>query len=145
MENRIKECQLDLFADRTRPRQCAYFAPAVVGLDGYALLCALAASAWHTPVAEATCGTIRLRLLKLGALVRHQCSTHQGRDGLGMPVSERVWSRLHPPQKCRRSLTEPDSAQPPHTLCNVTSMVALVPLNRNSLTGNTITSACYTV
>jgi hypothetical protein len=45
MENRIKECQLDLFADRRLALQ-------------------------HTQFAKATCGTIRLKLLKIGALVR---------------------------------------------------------------------------
>jgi hypothetical protein len=72
MENRIKECQLDLFADRTstatlRANQVRlWFASAA-----YALLCALRRIGLaHTRFATATCGTIRLRLLKIGALVR---------------------------------------------------------------------------
>ena len=72
MENRIKECQLDLFADRTsaatmRANQLRlWFASAA-----YVLLCALRRIGLaHTQFATATCGTIRLRLLKLGALVR---------------------------------------------------------------------------
>jgi hypothetical protein len=72
MENRIKECQLDLFADRTsaatmRANQLRlWFASAA-----YVLLCALRRiGLTHTRFATATCGTIRLRLLKLGALVR---------------------------------------------------------------------------
>jgi hypothetical protein len=72
MENRIKECQLDLFADRTsaatmRANQVRlWFASAA-----YALLCALRRIGLaHTRFASATCGTIRLRLLKIGALVR---------------------------------------------------------------------------
>jgi hypothetical protein len=72
MENRIKECQLDLFADRTstatmRANQLRlWFASAA-----YALLCALRRIGLaHTQFATATCGTIRLRLLKIGALVR---------------------------------------------------------------------------
>ena len=110
MENRIKEYQLDLFADRTstatmRANQLRLWLASMA----YALLCALRRIGLaYTQFAEATCGTIRLKLLKLGALVRIGVQTHQGRDGLGMPVSERVWSRLHPPQKCRRSLTEPE-------------------------------------
>jgi hypothetical protein len=37
----------------------------------YVLLCALRRIALHhTPFAKATCGTIRLKLLKIGALVR---------------------------------------------------------------------------
>src|SRR5436309_4155363 len=72
MENRIKECQLDLFADRTsavtmRANQLRlWFASAA-----YALLCALRRIGLaHTQFATATCGTIRLKLLKIGALVR---------------------------------------------------------------------------
>ncbi len=72
MENRIKECQLDLFADRTsagtmRANQLRlWFAAAA-----YVLLCALRRIGLaHTQFATATCGTIRLRLLKIGALVR---------------------------------------------------------------------------
>jgi hypothetical protein len=72
MENRIKECQLDLFADRTsaatmRANQLRLWFAAMA----YVLLCALRRIGLaHTQFAEATCGTIRLRLLKLGALVR---------------------------------------------------------------------------
>ena len=72
MENRIKECQLDLFADRTsaatmRANQLRLWFASMA----YVLLCALRRIGLaHTQFAEATCGTIRLRLLKLGALVR---------------------------------------------------------------------------
>jgi hypothetical protein len=72
MENRIKECQLDLFADRTstatmRANQLRlWFASAA-----YVLMCALRRIGLvHTPFATATCNTIRLHLLKIGALVR---------------------------------------------------------------------------
>jgi DDE family transposase len=72
MENRIKECQLDLFADRAsaatmRATQLRlWFASAA-----YVLMCALRRIGLaHTQFAAATCGTIRLRLLKVGALVR---------------------------------------------------------------------------
>ena len=72
MENRIKECQLDLFADRTsaatmRANQLRLWFASLA----YALLCALRRIGLaHTQFAAATCGTIRLKLLKLGALVR---------------------------------------------------------------------------
>ncbi len=72
MENRIKECQLDLFADRTsaktmRANQLRLWFAAMA----YVLLCALRRIALrHTQFADATCGTIRLKLLKIGALVR---------------------------------------------------------------------------
>jgi hypothetical protein len=72
MENRIKECQLDLFADRTsaatmRANQLRLWFASM----SYVLLCALRRIGLaHTQFADATCGTIRLKLLKLGALVR---------------------------------------------------------------------------
>jgi Transposase DDE domain group 1 len=72
MENRIKECQLDLFADRTsaatmRANQLRLWFASMA----YVLLCALRRIGLaHTQFAQATCGTIRLRLLKIGALVR---------------------------------------------------------------------------
>jgi Transposase DDE domain group 1 len=72
MENRIKECQLDLFADRTsaatmRANQLRLWFASMA----YVLLCALRRIGLaHTQFTDATCGTIRLRLLKLGALVR---------------------------------------------------------------------------
>lgn len=72
MENRIKECQLDLFADRTstatmRANQLRlWFASmAYVLLDGLRRIGLKA-----TRLADATCGSIRLKLLKIGALVR---------------------------------------------------------------------------
>ena len=71
MENRIKECQLDLFADRTSAASLhanqlrLWFASLA-----YALVTALRRMALQgTELAQATAGTIRLKLLKLGALV----------------------------------------------------------------------------
>jgi hypothetical protein len=71
MENRIKECQLDLFADRTssatmRANQLRlWFASmAYVLLDSLRRLGLQA-----TELANATCGTIRRKLFKIGALV----------------------------------------------------------------------------
>ncbi len=72
MENRLKECQGDLFADRTstatmRANQLRLWFASMA----YALLCALRRIGLaHTPFANATCGTIRLKLLKLGALIK---------------------------------------------------------------------------
>ena len=72
MENRIKECQLDLFADRTsahtmRANQLRRWFAAMA----YVLLAALRRAALaHTRLARATCGSIRLKLLKIGAQVR---------------------------------------------------------------------------
>jgi hypothetical protein len=71
MENRIKECQLDLFADRTsaatmKANQLRLWFAAMA----YVLLAALRRIALaHTRLAVATCGTIRLKLMKIGAQV----------------------------------------------------------------------------
>jgi Transposase DDE domain group 1 len=72
IENRIKEQQLDLFADRTsaatmRANQLRlWFASfAYVLLDSLRRI-----GLRHTQFATATCGTIRLKLLKIGAQVR---------------------------------------------------------------------------
>jgi hypothetical protein len=71
MENRIKECQLDLFADRTsaaslRANQLRLWFASLA----YVLVTALRRLALAgTELAQATVGTIRLKLLKLGALV----------------------------------------------------------------------------
>ena len=71
MENRIKECQLDLFADRTsaatmRANQLRLWFASMA----YVLMSALRRRALATTeLARATCGTIRLKLLKIGALV----------------------------------------------------------------------------
>jgi Transposase DDE domain group 1 len=72
MENRIKECQLDLYADRTsaatmRANQLRLWFASMA----YVLMCALRRIGLAgTTFADATCGTIRLKLLKIGALVR---------------------------------------------------------------------------
>jgi hypothetical protein len=72
IENRIKEQQLDLFADRTsaatmRANQLRLWFASFA----YVLLAALRRIGLrHTQFATATCGTIRLKLLKIGAQVR---------------------------------------------------------------------------
>ena len=72
LENRIKEGQGDLFADRTsaatmRANQLRLWFASMA----YVLICALRRIGLaHTQFAQATCGTIRLKLLKIGALVR---------------------------------------------------------------------------
>ncbi len=72
MENRIKEQQLDLFADRTSSHPMRanqnrlYFSS-----FAYVLMCALRRIGLQgTTMAKAQCGTIRNRLLKIGAQVR---------------------------------------------------------------------------
>jgi hypothetical protein len=85
MENRIKECQLDLYADRTsahtmRANQLRLWFASMA----YVLVCALRRIGLkHTQFARASCGTIRLKLLKIGALVR----TSVRRIKLAMPTA----------------------------------------------------------
>jgi hypothetical protein len=71
MENGLKECQIDLFADRTSTRTMAanqlrlWFASMA-----YVLVNSLRRLALQTTdLADATCGTIRRKLFKIGALV----------------------------------------------------------------------------
>ena len=72
MENRIKECQGDLFADRTstatlRANQLRLW----LASFAYLLICAVRrVGLAHTQFAQAACGTIRLKLFKLAGLVR---------------------------------------------------------------------------
>ena len=71
MENRIKETQSDLFGDRMpattmRANQLRMWFSAIA----YVLMCALRRIALAgTEMERATCATIRLRLLKIGAQV----------------------------------------------------------------------------
>jgi hypothetical protein len=71
MENRIKECQLDLFADRTstesfKANQLRLWLASMA----YVLVSSVRRLALTgTQFANATCGTIRLKLLKIGAQV----------------------------------------------------------------------------
>jgi hypothetical protein len=72
MENRLKECQLDLFADRTssatmRANQLRLWFASMA----YVLTCALRRIGLKdTSFEKATCGTLRLKLLKIAALVK---------------------------------------------------------------------------
>ncbi len=71
MENRIKECQMDLFADRTstatmKANQLRLWFASMA----YVLLDSLRRLALQgTDLADATCGNIRRKLMKIGALV----------------------------------------------------------------------------
>ncbi len=71
MENRIKECQMDLFADRTssgtmkaNQLRLWFASMAYVLLDGLRRI-----ALQGTALADASCGTIRRKLFKVGALV----------------------------------------------------------------------------
>ncbi len=92
MENRIKECQLDLYADRTstatmRANQLRLWFYSMT----YILLCATRRIGLHdTEFAKATCGTIRLKLLKIGALVRVSVRRIKVAMASGCPAAQ-VW------------------------------------------------------
>ena len=96
MENRIKECQLDLFADRTSTRTMRanqlrlWFASMA-----YVLLEALRRIGLSTTrLARATAGTIRLGLLKIGALVRLSVRRVTVKMASGHPW-QRDWAIAH--------------------------------------------------
>ena len=68
----------------------------------YILVCAVRRiGLHHTPFANATCGTIRLKLLKLGAYVR--VSVRRIKFALASELSSRscVGAGRHPSQCCR--------------------------------------------
>ena len=108
MENRIKEQQLHLFADRTsahsmRGNQVRLFFSSIA----YVLLEALRRLGLAgTELAEAQCQTIRLKLLKIGALVRVTVRKVWVKLSSSCPYAEafrRVHAnlaRLRPPLKC---------------------------------------------
>jgi Transposase DDE domain group 1 len=105
-ENRIKECQLDLFADRTsaatmKANQLRLWFASMA----YVLLTALRRLGLrHTQFAEATCGTIRLRLLKIGALVRLSCRRIKLAMASAFPCQPEyalAHLRLTPERRCR--------------------------------------------
>ena len=105
MENRIKECQLDLFADRTSARTMRanqlrlWFASMA-----YVLLCALRRIGLaHTRFARASCGSIRLKLLKIAALVRISVRRIKFAMASGCPY-QREFQAAHAPIIRRRNV-----------------------------------------
>ncbi|MGO6905221.1 transposase, partial [Rhizobium ruizarguesonis] len=105
--NRIKECQLDLYADRTsahtmRANQLRlWFASLAYVLIGALRRVGLA----HTRLADATCGTIRLKLLKIGAQVRVSVRRIKVAMASACPYAEECdgWGSGFPPQPDARS------------------------------------------
>jgi hypothetical protein len=71
MENRLKECQGDLFADRTpTPTMRANQLRLWLSSLAYVFMCAVRRIGLAgTELERATCGTIRLVLLKVGARI----------------------------------------------------------------------------
>ena len=96
MENRIKEQQLDLFADRTsaaamRSNQLRlYFSSLAYVLLHYVRRVGLRG----TELAHAQCGTIRLKLLKIGALVSVSVRRVRFRLASGYPYADLFWQVL---------------------------------------------------
>jgi len=94
MENRIKECQLDLYADRTstatmRANQLRLWFASMA----YILLCALRRIGLpHTQFAKASCGTIRLKLLKIGAVIKVSLRRIKIAMASGCPAAD-AWGR----------------------------------------------------
>jgi len=96
MENRIKECQGDLFADRTstatmRANQLRLWFASMA----YVLMCALRRIGLPlTQFATAACGTIRLKLLKISALVTVSVRRIKLAMASGHPF-KREWAIAH--------------------------------------------------
>jgi len=96
MENRIKEQQLDMFADRTsaasmRSNQLRlYFSSFAYVLLEYLRRVGLRG----TELARAQCGTIRLKLLKIGALVTVSVRRIRFRMASGYPYADLFWQVL---------------------------------------------------
>jgi Transposase DDE domain group 1 len=108
MENRIKEQQLMLFADRTscetmRANQLRLYFSTVA----YIVMRALREYGLKgTELAQAQCDTIRLRLLKIGAVLRVSVRRVVLALSEAFPLREvfaRVWENLRTLQGCRRA------------------------------------------
>jgi hypothetical protein len=96
MENRIKEAQMDLFADRTSTGWMASnqlrlwfsaFAHLMLSVLRAEVLCG-------TELAEATLGTIRLKLFKIAARIKVSCRRIHFELASGYPYSE-LFAQAH--------------------------------------------------
>ena len=114
MENRIKECQLDLYADRTsaatlRANQLRLWFASMA----YVLICALRRIGLvETIFADATCGTIRLKFLKIGALAPTSPSPTKIAPAPRHPPPQRVGSRCAPRSHPEKPRPAPPNAPP---------------------------------
>jgi hypothetical protein len=92
MENRIKECQLDLYADRTSTAtMTANQLRLWYASMAYVLLCAFRRIGLNqTKYSDATCGTLRLKFLKIGALVRISVRRIKIAMASGCPIAS-IW------------------------------------------------------
>ena len=104
MENRIKECQLDLYADRTstatmRANQLRLWFASVA----YVLLRALRRiGLQHTPFAKATRGTIRPQAAQDWRPRARECPPHQNCDGVSVSGSRYLELRCQASRRCRQ-------------------------------------------
>jgi len=95
MENRIKECQLDLYADRTstatlKANQLRLWFASMA----YVLLCGLRRiGLGRTKYSDATCGTLRLTFLKIGARVQVSVRRIKIAMTTGCPVAS-IWGEV---------------------------------------------------
>ena len=111
MENRIKECQADLFADRTpaatmRANQLRLWFASMA----YVLICALRrVGLAGTELARATCGTLRLKLLKIGAQVT--ISVRRVKIAL---ASSYPWQQMFSLAYARLDVPRPETARSAH-------------------------------
>ena len=101
MENRIKEQQLDLFADRTSTHSFrANQLRLLMTSFAYLLVEGLRRGALqHTSLAKATVGSIRLKLLKIGAQVTTSVRRIKVAMASGCPYQREfrlAWARLPP-------------------------------------------------
>ena len=106
MENRIKEQQLDLFADRTsthsfRANQLRLW----FSLFAYVLMSAVRRMALHgTRMAKSSCGSIRLKLLKIGVPLTISVRRFMRRLASACPYQDvfvQAWQNLqHYPMRC---------------------------------------------
>ena len=118
MENRIKECQGDLFADRTstatmRANQLRLWFASMA----YILICALRRIGLaHTQLANATCGTIRLKLLKLGGLVKVSARPGEDRLASACPSADDGASPRHGSPSPSPAARRPDTRRRPATI-----------------------------
>ena len=120
MENRIKECQLDLLADRT---STATMAANQLRLWFSSFACVLLSALRRvalsdTELAQATCGSIRSKLLKLGARVT--VSVRRIEIAIASSAPRRVRPGACPAAR---------SARKPHAVERMTPTAAVAPVN----------------
>ena len=139
MENAIKEQQLDLFSDRTSAsRFAANQLRLLFSAFASILFVALRRALHGTRLARATAGTLRLKLLKIGASRHGLGAKGQGRHGLRTPVGRRLRTRPRPiarvdstpPSSTRSSRSSGDHcAAGPKKLAQAAVLAPLAPQN----------------